>query len=117
MRRAVKSVTDQPIPITTALNISALAREHGVSRKTITRRLAKGWRPGAHPVAPIPRTPSGNVPLSAHRSEPVSIQTPILRSVHTPPHHQRPPLGMVRTVLLLLGVAFYVFIALAAVHR
>lgn len=28
-----------------ALNVSALAREHGVSRTTIRRRLASGWQP------------------------------------------------------------------------
>jgi hypothetical protein len=37
---------------TTPLNVSALAREHGVSRKTIRRRLAKGWRPPA-PTEPM----------------------------------------------------------------
>jgi hypothetical protein len=31
--------------IPTALNVSALAREHGVSRTTIRKRLARGWTP------------------------------------------------------------------------
>ncbi len=50
-------------------NISALAREHGVSRQTIRRRLANGWKPPAtidgeiieqnHDVA-TPATPGGH---------------------------------------------------------
>src|SRR5262245_35486300 len=38
---------------TCPINVSALAREHGVSRRTIRRRLAKGWRP-APPNLPTP---------------------------------------------------------------
>jgi hypothetical protein len=34
-----------PVPIPTPLNVSALARQHGVSRRTIARRLQKGWAP------------------------------------------------------------------------
>jgi hypothetical protein len=34
-----------PVPIPTSLNVSALARQHGVSRRTIARRLQKGWAP------------------------------------------------------------------------
>jgi predicted DNA-binding transcriptional regulator YafY len=34
--------TALPTPIPTSLNISELARSHGVSRRTIARRLAQG---------------------------------------------------------------------------
>jgi hypothetical protein len=34
-----------PVPIPTSFNVSALARQHGVSRRTIARRLQKGWAP------------------------------------------------------------------------
>jgi hypothetical protein len=46
------------------LNISELARTHGVSRRTISRRLAKGWAPPARkaapsrPIAPTPAHPA-----------------------------------------------------------
>jgi hypothetical protein len=50
--------TTLPVPLPTALNISELARVHGVSRRTIQRRLAKGWAPRAQeqaaPPAPVP---------------------------------------------------------------
>jgi hypothetical protein len=48
------------------LNISELARAHGVSRRTIARRLAKGWAPAAH-KAPPPRAPA---PTAAHAAHP-----------------------------------------------
>lgn len=41
---------DQPIPIPTAVNVTELARRHGVTRQTIWRRLKRGWVPPA--VAP-----------------------------------------------------------------
>ena len=120
-RRAVKA--SQPIPITTALNISALAREHGVSRKTIQRRLAKGWRPGAPTPRTTPRTPAHpamnrSPPMLApgHRSvDPTLLDEPIRLWVKPTPIYVRPPLGVVRGVLLLLAVGFYVLIACAAV--
>jgi hypothetical protein len=34
-------------PLSPTRNVSALAREHGVSRSTIRRRLANGWTPAA----------------------------------------------------------------------
>lgn len=40
------------LPARMALNISALAREHGVSRTTIRRRIAAGWRPPVVEVLP-----------------------------------------------------------------
>jgi hypothetical protein len=123
-RGAVKSTT--VVPITTPLNISALAREHGVSRKTITRRLAKGWRPSAAPIPCTPAQPTANRSPSmlapGHRAaDPTLLDEPIRLWV-TPPHtlaaaHVRPPLGVVRGVLLLLAVAFYAFVACAAVGR
>jgi len=125
-RRAVKPKSAPPIrregaiPITTPLNISALAREHGVSRKTIQRRLANGWRPDAPTPAPTPR-----IRAQAHPKRAVRIAimdhtvTPMVRTVTTPrtpvDAHARESLGVVRGVLLLLGVAFYVFVACAAV--
>src|SRR5713226_4151674 len=33
-------------------NISELARQHGVSRQTMRRRLANGWQPGDTPSTP-----------------------------------------------------------------
>jgi len=42
------------IPIKPALNITALARAEGVSRRTIRRRIEKGWRPLAPIQAPTP---------------------------------------------------------------
>ena len=39
-----------PTPIPTALNVTALAKRLGVSRRTIQRRLSKGWTPDV--VAP-----------------------------------------------------------------
>lgn len=119
-KRTVKS--GQPIPITTPLNISALARAAGVSRKTIQRRLANGWRPEAHTPAAPPRTPVAArahpepaPPVRAKASRPAFA--PISPAVTPMPTHERPPLGVVRTVLLLVAVAFYVFVGLAAVHR
>lgn len=115
-KRAVKS--GQPIPITTPLNISALARAAGVSRKTIQRRLANGWRPEAHTPAPTLRTPAQAHPARAVRIAIADHEVaPIARPRAPQPTHERPPLGVVRTVLLLVAVAFYVLIALAAVHR
>src|SRR5262249_12197343 len=38
---------------TTPINVSALARELGVSRGTIRRRLEKGWTPAATPPPPV----------------------------------------------------------------
>lgn len=110
-KRAVKS-SATPIPITTSLNISALAREHGVSRKTIQRRLASGWRPDAHPPAPTPAQAHGRTP---GRGRAVKDQVvPVWRTRTPPCAPMRPPLGVVRTVLLILAVAFYGFIACAA---
>lgn len=115
-KRIVKSAA--PIPITTPLNISALARAAGVSRKTIQRRLANGWRPEAHIPAPTPRTPAHPEPAPSARTKVVlAAFAPTTRAVKPTPTHERPPLGVVRGVLLLLAVAFYVFVGLAAVHR
>jgi hypothetical protein len=41
------SIPQDPTPIPTPLNVTALAKRHGVSRRTIQRRLRKGWTPDA----------------------------------------------------------------------
>jgi hypothetical protein len=43
-----------PTPIPTPLNVSALARTHGVSRTTIRKRLARGWTPPPPIVEVLP---------------------------------------------------------------
>jgi hypothetical protein len=42
--------TDDPTPIPTSLNVTALAKAHGVNRRTIQRRLKRGWTPPAAPA-------------------------------------------------------------------
>ncbi len=42
---ADQNTTDENVSKPSEFNISALARQYGVHRKTITRWLAKGWRP------------------------------------------------------------------------
>lgn len=51
-------------------NVSELAREHGVSRSTIRRRLEKGWNPPVRPRPSLetPAPPSGDI---AARDRPV----------------------------------------------
>jgi hypothetical protein len=44
--------SNRPTHIPTTLNVSALAREYGVSRSTVRERLRKGWRPQAAPSGP-----------------------------------------------------------------
>jgi hypothetical protein len=51
--------SNHPIPISTPLNISALAKAEGVHRRTVRRRIKKGWRPLAPTQAPTPLGPSG----------------------------------------------------------
>jgi len=82
-KRPTASVTTLP----TALNVSALAREHGISRSTVRERLRKGWqppapevlRPGDQPKAPLaaspPTPPPPSPPLATLRH---SIATPRL---------------------------------------
>jgi len=70
--------------VETRPNISALAREHGVSRSTIRRRLASGWQPpvtiegeilepnqqmitGATPMTIPDGHPHGSYSATAHR--------------------------------------------------
>ncbi len=43
------AIPTAPTPIPTSLNISDLARRFGVDRRTIQRRLKKGWTPPARP--------------------------------------------------------------------
>src|SRR5262249_34617000 len=102
---------------TTPLNVSALAREHGVSRKTIRRRLAKGWRPP--PPAPAPTPPMGpGVPETAVARALVSAApTPVgmpVGDAPTPGRHARlrvlPPAARTSWTL---GAAILTAIALA----
>jgi hypothetical protein len=46
-----------PTPIPTPLNVTALAKRFGVDRRTIQRRLKKGWTPPAAPAARRTKTP------------------------------------------------------------
>src|SRR5262245_8834077 len=110
--RRLKPVSTGVVPIPTNLNISALARDAGVSRKTIKRRLEKGWRPPSQAprAARTPPTPA-QAPV---RAEPPA---PGRKPMAATSAQLRPPLGVVRTVLFLLAVAFYVFIACAAIGR
>jgi hypothetical protein len=39
--------TSPPTPIPTSLNVTALAKRLGLDRRTVQRRLAKGWVPPA----------------------------------------------------------------------
>ena len=41
------------VPVRPQINISALARQHGLSRQTIRRRLATGWQPPRAPQVEI----------------------------------------------------------------
>jgi hypothetical protein len=81
----------------TAPNISALAREHGVSRKTIRRRLAAGWRPDA-PTLGVPmgapetatETATGrDLVAAAPSSPPIPLGAP----VGVPGHDAPTPMG------------------------
>jgi hypothetical protein len=45
---------NRPAPIRTTFNVSALAREYGVSRSTVRERLRKGWRPRPAPLVKYP---------------------------------------------------------------
>jgi hypothetical protein len=58
-----------PVPIPTPLNVSALARQHGVSRRTISRRPQKGWAPSVSTQTAI--DPKNLDPIDvAHRCAP-----------------------------------------------
>jgi len=52
--------------------VSALAREHGVSRATVRRRLEKGWTPISRPPPPVETSSSAPVP-----SKPVAKERPV----------------------------------------
>src|SRR5215831_9979955 len=57
----------------TSINVSALAREHGVSRSTIRRRLEKGWTPASRSPLSIESPPSAPLPgQPAARERPVA---------------------------------------------
>src|SRR5262245_28748898 len=55
---SAKIMSTIPTPIS---NISALARQHGVSRTTIRRRIARGWTPPRVEILP-PVPPSVHAP-------------------------------------------------------
>jgi hypothetical protein len=79
----------------TSINVSALAREHGVSRATIRRRLERGWTPASRPPPSIETPPSAPVPgQSAAKERPVA-------TTMWP--------GVV-TVLVAIGIAFLAII-------
>jgi hypothetical protein len=61
-------MTADAVPLPTRLNISELARAHGVSRRTIQRRLAKGWTPPAHPPEQQPAQPPSPTHTPAHHA-------------------------------------------------
>jgi hypothetical protein len=96
-----------------APNISALAREHGVSRKTIRRRLAAGWRPGASSPAPTLGVPMGapetatetatgrDLVAAAPSSPPIPLGAP----VGVPGHDAPTPMGGGPTRLEVLAPA------------
>jgi hypothetical protein len=68
-----QNVVKLPIPAGPKPNVSALAREHGVSRQTMRRRLANGWQPPTAPsieiLSPPQRvaTPGHPMASSSHR--------------------------------------------------
>ena len=101
-----------------APNISALAREHGVSRKTIRRRLAAGWRPGV-PGAPILGVPMG-APETATRRDvvataPILPPTPLGVPIGAHGHDVPTPMGGGRLTPLLATGVFVLGLATAAV--
>jgi hypothetical protein len=69
-------MTADAVPLPTRLNISELARAHNVSRRTIQRRLAKGWAPPAQRPTPPPtevRTIAHAAHHSAHHGRTVAM--------------------------------------------
>jgi hypothetical protein len=133
----MSQATNNPIPITTALNISALARDAGVSRKTVKRRLGKGWRPPAPtpPIqAPTPLGPPGRTaPVNGAIASMTSACAPLgltqlrdeikewatlNRKVSKLKARERSGRTgrAVPMVLLVIAVAFYALIAYAAVN-
>ena len=52
------------VPVRPQFNISALARQHGLSRQTIRRRLATGWQPPRAPQVEIIESNQGVATLA-----------------------------------------------------
>ena len=52
------------VPVRPQINISALARQHGLSRQTIRRRLATGWQPPRAPQVEIIESNQGVATLA-----------------------------------------------------
>jgi hypothetical protein len=127
---------NNPIPISTPLNISALAKAEGVHRRTIRRRIKKGWRPPAPspPIqAPIPLGATGRnqpangavLPMSSacagvgvmQLRDDIKDWAALHRKVSKLRARERSGRTgrAVPMVLLVVAVAFYALIAVAAV--
>ena len=89
---AEPDVTTLPTPIPTSLNVTALAKRLGLDRRTVQRRLAKGWAPPAC-VAPKPKKARQSVPQQVR-------QTPQL-TPHPMPH----PNSAITAATLLAALA------------
>jgi hypothetical protein len=117
-----------------APNISALAKQHGVSRQTIRRRLKNGWDPSIKIVErdqavatnghPLGQSPGRDVLQRVHVDLP-ALKRDIAKWVAF--HHavdrsqaferrQRIKDRIAQLSFLALAVAFYVLIAAAALH-
>ncbi len=106
-------------------SISALARSHGVHRRTVARRLKNGWEPAikiveqdqqgrtpAHPPAPVDLTA-----LRHDIKEWARLHTEAgrLRACARDERRGRVSDAMSRFVCLGIGVGFFALIAIAAV--
>jgi hypothetical protein len=94
-----------PTPIPTPLNVTALARRHGVARSTIQRRLKKGWTPSAQ-VQRKPRKPAADAAPSAAPDAAPTV-APVL---HQPvpqevPHQEHHSLVTAATLVAALALA------------
>jgi len=59
-----------PTPIPTALNVTALAKQFGVARSTIQRRMKKGWTPYIGRALTLPTTAHACAIMSAFEAIP-----------------------------------------------
>src|SRR5215831_13162968 len=80
-----------------SINVSALAREHGVSRATIRRRLEKGWAPASRPPPSIKTPPSAPVP-----GQPAAKERPVAAAMW--------PGAATVLVAVAIGIAFLAII-------
>ncbi len=79
---AEPDTTTPPTPIPTSLNVTALAKRLGLDRRTVQRRLAKGWVPPAESARKrkTPQARPAHVPQSAphpvpHQGGAVTVAT------------------------------------------